>query len=90
MSKPGLEKFRHNSKGFRAVMRSGAMEAELQARANKVKAAAAAGLSDDGDDVELIADTQVGKNRAGATVIGVPMRIEAARRVLGRAIDAAR
>ena len=83
-----LERLKLNSPGLRSILRGPEVVAMLQGKADRVKAAAEAQLAADG--IYIIADTQVGRNRAGATVIGVPMRIEADRRVLGRAIDAAR
>ena len=83
-----LERFQLNSPGLRTILRSDGVRRLLQAKADQVKAQADAELA--GEGIDIIADTQVGQNRAGATVIGVPMRIEADRRVLGRAIDAAR
>lgn len=83
-----LERFQLNSPGMREILRSDGVQQLLQAKAGKVKAQVDAELA--GEGLNIIADTQVGRNRAGATVIGVPMRIEADRRILGRAIDAAR
>jgi hypothetical protein len=83
-----VQRFKHSSKGFVAVMTSGQMRDDLQGRADKVKAAVEADLGPDSDR-EIIADTTVGKSRAGATIIGVSMEDEAKRRVLGRALDAA-
>lgn len=87
MVAPGFQRFRHSSKGYRAILLSDGVREDLQARADRVKRAAAGSVP---GDVELIADTQAGQNRVGATVIGVPMRIEPRRRVLGSAIDAAK
>jgi hypothetical protein len=86
-----LVKFTHNRAGYREVMKSASMRADLQARADRVRATAEALLPDEpGRDPYLLADTNVGRNRAGATIIGVPMRLEVERRILGQAIDAAR
>jgi hypothetical protein len=82
-----LEKFTHNRAGYRAVMRSAGVRNMLLGKAEAVRAAAERDVP---ADVYLLADTTVGTNRAGATVIGVPMRLERERRVLGSAIDAAR
>lgn len=84
----GFVRFKHRSAGYRAILRSDTVRADLQTRADRVKTAAETQLA--GDGVTIIADTTVGRGRAGGTVIGVPMRIEARKRVLGRAIDAAR
>lgn len=81
-----FERFEHNGKGYVAVLRSDEVRADLQRRADAVKERAEASFA----GLRLIADTNTGKRRAGATVLGVPMRIEKARRILGRAIDAAR
>lgn len=85
-----LEKFQHKSAGYRAVLKSGGVVEMLQERADRVAQAADLVVSVSDPDVYLIADTTVGSGRAGATVIGVPMRLELEDRVLGRAIDAAR
>lgn len=87
----GFERFRHNWQGYRVVLRSGEVRDELQGRANNVMRAARGRLptGNEGSGIRLIADTQVGRNRAGATVIGVPMRLEKRYRILGRSIDAA-
>lgn len=84
-----LKSFRHNRAGYRAVMRSKSVQQDLQRRADRVRAAAESQLPA-GSGVELLADTTVGRNRAGGTVLGVPMRLEVAQRILGSAIDAAR
>lgn len=88
MARPGLESFRHKSKGYRAVLRSDGVAGDMQARADRVKRAAEPNIQTEG--VELNADVTIGKARASATVFGVPMSEEMDRRVLGRAIDAAR
>lgn len=87
MATSGFEKFVHNRGGYRAVLRSDPVRSMLQRKADAVRQAAAGQVP---PDVYLLADTTVGINRAGATVIGVPMRLERERRVLGSAIDAAR
>lgn len=89
MAKSGLERFVHNRAGYRAVLRSSGTASMLLAKAEAVRRAAEGQLPPD-TDIYLLADTTVGQNRAGATVIGVPMRLERDRRVLGSAIDAAR
>jgi hypothetical protein len=81
-----LERFTIDSAGARALLRSDGVRADLDARAQRVKAAAEGQVD---SDVEIIADSYIGSGRAGATVIGVPMRIERRRRVLGGAVDAA-
>lgn len=84
MTVSGFEKFKISSPGARALMRSDGVRADLQRRAENVSRAAEASSG-----IMLTADTYIGKNRAGATVIGVPMPIEQDRRILGGAIDAA-
>lgn len=84
-----LERFKLDSAGARRILRSPGVQRDLQRRADRVKAAARAQITDL-DDWEVIADTRVGRNRAGALISGVPMRVEADRRILGSAIDAAR
>lgn len=88
MAKSGFERFKHSSKGFREVMKSPGVAADLKRRGDAVAAAATAAL--DEDDWEVRVDVVNGPNRASVTVFGVPMRVESKRRVLGGAIDAAR
>lgn len=85
----GLTKYTHKYAGYKAVMRSGGCRAMLQAKAEAVQAAAEAQLPAD-SEIYILADTTIGATRAGATIIGVPMRLEQDRRILGSAIDAAR
>jgi hypothetical protein len=94
-----IERFRINSRGARALLRSPGVRAELQRRADSVKAVAepqfqaATADSHVPDPVRVIADTYTGSSRAGATVIAIhpsSLRIERDRRILGGAIDAAR
>jgi hypothetical protein len=82
--RPGLERFQIDSNGAKAVLRSEGVRDDLQRRANQVKAAAQGHTRR-----ELIADSYVGRGRAGATVIGVSETEEARERILGSAIDAA-
>lgn len=84
MAISGFEKFKISSPGARALLRSGGVRADLQRRAEAVRTAAQPQT-----DADLTADSYIGKGRAGATVIGVPMPIEQDRRILGGAIDAA-
>lgn len=86
---PGLDVFKWNRRGYLGVLQSPGVEAMLQGRADQVKAAAEADLPP-GSDIYILADTTQGRTRVGATVIGVPMRLEKSKRILGRAIDAAR
>ncbi len=91
--KMNVERFRHSWPGYRDVLRSGGVQADLQRRADAVAAMARRrldALGNEGSHVRLIADTNVGRNRAGATVIGVPMRLEKRYRILGSAMDAGR
>lgn len=83
-----LERFDLNSPGMRTILRSSGVQKLLQAKADQVKAAAETQLA--GEGFYVLATTSVGRSRAGATVFGVPLRIEADRRVLGGALDAAR
>jgi len=87
MATSGFERFEFSRAGYRAILRSDGVRDMLQDKADAVRQAAERHVP---DGVYLIADTNVGANRAGATVIGVPMRLEQAKRVLGSAIDAAR
>ncbi len=88
-NRSGFEKFTHNRGGYRAVRRSPDVRRMLQTKADAVRRAAEASLPPDARDVYLIADTTMGGERAGATVIGVPMRLERSHRILGAAISAA-
>jgi hypothetical protein len=89
VAESGFERFKFDPAGYRAVLRSSEVEADLRRRAQRVKASAeGTGLLP--STIFLLADTTKGKNRVGATVIGVPMRLEVAHRILGRAIDTAR
>lgn len=84
--------FKINSSGIEALLKSDAVRADLQARADRVARLARSrteGLLEHGEG-GIVADTYVGKTRAGATVIGVPMRVEVKDRVLGSALDAAK
>ncbi len=87
---PALERFQLNSRGMGELLRSKGVRDLLQSKANKVADAVKADMANEDGDWRVFADTQIGKTRAGATVHGVPMRVEADRRVLGRALDAAR
>jgi hypothetical protein len=85
--------FKHIPKGYRAMLRSAEVRSDLQRRADNVAGVVRrqlSGLGNEGSGVRLIADTNVGRNRSGATVLGVPMRLERKYRILGSAIDAAR
>lgn len=87
-----LERLRLDSRGMQALLQSDGVRADLETRAGRVAAAARArgeGVLDHGDG-GIVADSYTGRSRAGATVIGVPMRDERRDRVLGGAIDAAR
>lgn len=87
-NRSGLERYEHKWAGYRVVLTSHEVRAMLQHKADAVRRAAEAQLPA-GSDVYLLADTTVGSNRAGATVIGVPMRLEKSSRILGSSIDAA-
>ena len=88
-NRSGLERYQHKRAGYRAVMRDAGTKAMLQRKADAVRLAALGQLPAD-TDTYILADTTVGTNRAGATIIGVPMRLERSHRILGSAIDAAR
>lgn len=81
--------------GLEALLKAPEIQAELQRRANRVKAALGAkftAAAHYGTPPEVIADTYVGKSRAGATVVVVhpeALEIEKKYRYLGSAIDAA-
>lgn len=84
MAKP----FKRNRKGFAEVLKSDGVRSLLEGKAERVRVRAQGRVG--GDGVEVRADSYVGRSRAGATVWGVPMRIEMDDRVLGGAIDAAK
>ncbi|WP_049566877.1 hypothetical protein [Streptomyces sp. SBT349] len=94
-----IERFRLNSRGAKALLRSDGVREDMQRRADAIKAvaepqwqAATAGIGGL-DPVRVIADTSVGSGRAFGTVIAIhpaSLRIEQDRRILGGAIDAAR
>lgn len=81
--------FKHNRAGYRKILQSDGVAADLQRRANKVKAAIDARYDQPRGWV-ITADTIVGRNRARALISGVPMAEENAERILGSALDAAR
>lgn len=93
-----IERFRLNRGAARALLRSAEVRAEMQRRADAVKAAsesqwqeATAGTAP--EPVRVVADTSTGSGRAFATVIAIhpaSLRVERERRILGGAIDAAR
>lgn len=83
--------FRLSGKGARAVLQSAGVRDDLQRRADRVRAAAEAALPEPDQAWRrgIVADTQTGTTRVGATVIGVWLPVEETHRVLGGAIDAA-
>lgn len=92
MAAGGLQRFQLRSAGAKALLRSEGVREHLLDRAQRVARQArgqAEGVLDHGDQ-GIVADSYTGRSRAGATVIGVPMRVETRERVLGSAIDAAR
>jgi hypothetical protein len=89
MSKGGLERFVVNRAGLKAILKSPGVAADLKPRADRVAAVLRSELAGE-DDWEIVSDVRVGRNRAGALVSGVPMRIELKRRIMGSAIDSAR
>lgn len=87
MAGSGFERFKYDPAGYRAILRSDEVRQVLQAKADRVAAAARQEVP---DGWWVRADSTVGRNRASATVFGVPLRLERAKRILGRAMDAAR
>lgn len=94
-----IERFRLNSRGAKALLRSDGVRAELQRRADAVRSVAepqwqaATADSHVPEPVRVIADSYTGSGRAGATVIAIhpaSLAIEQDQRILGGAIDAAR
>lgn len=88
----GFDRFKHSWPGYRQVLRSAEVRADMQRRATAVANQARGRLpaGNKGSHITILADTAVGRNRAGATVIGVPMHLERKHRILGSSIDAAR
>ena len=85
-----VEKFRIIPRGAQDLLRSEGVRADLHARAERVAAAADAQLATlDAAYPATVADSSVGRGRAGATVLGVPVPLEESRRILGSAVDAA-
>lgn len=85
MAISGFAGFVVRSAGARALLRSAGVRSDLERRAQRVRDAAQPHTSR-----LLIADSAIGRGRALATVIGVSVTEESARRVLGGALDAAR
>lgn len=85
----GFDRFRHSEAGFREILKSDGVQRMLQGKADRVAAAVEAHADELGEDWEIVADVQVGKNRAGAMVSGVPLDIEARQGIMASAIDAA-
>lgn len=85
-----LASFRPIPAGYRATLRSPGVQLDLLRRARNVKAVVDSHLAElDAPYPPAVADVTVGRNRASATVIGVPLPLERSRRILGGAIDAA-
>lgn len=84
--------FRPNREGLTKVLTSEGVRADLERRAERVadqvrgRHPAVFSRAPEG----IIVDSYVGRGRAGATVIGVPLAYEEKHRPLGAAIDAAR
>lgn len=89
-ARPGLIRFEYNSAGYIEIMKSAGVQADLAARAARVRAAIVTRYTNRDPDWEITADVQVGRTRARAIISGVPMREEMANRILGGALDAAR
>lgn len=88
----GLERVQLDSRGMQELLRSESVRGDLLARAERVAAVVRGrteGVLDHGPG-GIVADSYVGRSRAGATVIGVAMEVESRHRILGSAIDAAR
>lgn len=90
MADVGLIRFKLDSGGAKAILRSEAVRADLHVRAERVKVAAEPQLAAlDSPYPSLKVTSDIGPGRAGATVTGVPLPLERSRRILGGAIDAA-
>lgn len=81
-------RFVHSSTGYSDLMSSPAMTSVISARAAKVRAAVRARYPE--ADWDVIADVQQSGDRVVGIVSGVSLRDEAAERILGSALDAAR
>lgn len=87
----GVVDFRLTSAGTKDLLRSDGVRQDLQQRAERVAQrvrGTVRGVLDHGEE-GIVADSYTGRNRVGATVIGVPMEEETRTRALGSAIDAA-
>lgn len=85
-----LDRFVMNSGGARNLLRSEGVRLDLLARAERVGAVADAELATlDAPYPAVAVDSHTGRGRSAATVLGVPLPLERARRILGGAIDAA-
>lgn len=80
--------FRYSSKGYQEIMKSGAVQAVLRAKAEAVRAAADAAY-DQPRDWDIVVDVAVGRTRARAVVSGVPASVEGAEGIMVRALGAA-
>ena len=89
MAVSGMESYKANRAGIRALLKSPGVQADLQARAERVAAVLQAELAAE-EDWEIVADVRVGRVRAGALVSGVPRRVELKHRIMARAVEAAR
>lgn len=85
----GFDRFVYSSAGYKAIMKGPAVQGLLRAKAEAVAAVVRSELAGEVAGWDVVADVQVGPTRASALVSGVPMSVEADRRVLGRAVDAA-
>ncbi|WP_171110633.1 MULTISPECIES: hypothetical protein [unclassified Streptomyces] len=92
-------RFRMNSRGAKALLKSDGVRRHLQTRAGAIKAVAAPAFENATSDIwtrspiRVVADTAEGSGRVFATVIVIhpaALRIERDQRILGGATDAAR
>ncbi|MFG2618030.1 hypothetical protein ACGFXC_10420 [Streptomyces sp. NPDC048507] len=90
---PRTISFRPDKDGMRKILTSEDVRKDLLRRAEKI-ADRVRHTTDTGVFSRapggIIADSYTGRERAGATVIGVPLAYEADHRPLGAAVDAAR
>lgn len=84
-----IVKYTAKRAGIKALLKSPGVQADLRARADRVAAVLRSELADE-ENWEIVSDVRVGPVRAGALVSGVPMRIELEKRIMARAIEAAR
>lgn len=84
-----FERFKLTNRGAASLLKSEGVQSDLAERARRVEDVVSSQVTDL-DDWEVFSDVQIGRTRAGALISGVPMHVEAERRILAGALDAAR